>query len=60
MIYEDKESKVMMKILTENKKKVRGHKVRAAIAKEKAQDILGCVWICAGFMVAVGIISLLI
>lgn len=59
MIYEDKESKEMMKVLSENKKKVRANATRTAAAKEKAQDILKCVWMCVGFVVVVGLISLI-
>ena len=28
--------------------------------KERAKDILMCVWLCTGFMIAIGLISLLV
>lgn len=59
-MFEDKESKEMMKILSENKKKVRGSKTRTIATKEKAKDVLRSVWMCVGFMVIIGLISCLV
>lgn len=56
-MFEDKESKEMMKILSENKRKIRGNKTRTIVTKEKAKDVLRSVWMCVGFVVVISLIS---
>lgn len=59
-MYEDKESKEMMKILSENKKKGQLKNKQLAATKEKAQDILTSVWLIVGFFMTIEFISWLV
>ena len=59
-MYNDKESKEMMKILSENKKKGQLKNKQLAAAKEKAQDILTSVWLIVGFFMTIEFISWLV
>lgn len=57
MLYEDKESKEMMKILSENKKKGQLKNKQLAATKEHAKDILTSVWMIVGFFIVIELIS---
>lgn len=57
MIYEDKESKEMMRVLSENKKKGQLKNKQLEATKEHAKDILTTVWMLVGFVIMMELIS---
>lgn len=56
-MFEDKESKEMMRILSENKKKGQLKNKQLVATKEHAKDILTSVWMLVGFVLMMELLS---
>ena len=54
-----KETKEMMKTLTENKKKIQIQKMELKRVKEHSLDILKTIWLCVACIIIVKLISLI-
>ena len=54
-----KETKEMMKILSENKRKEQIKKRELNRTKEHAKDILNVVWLCVAYVIIIKLISLI-
>lgn len=52
-----KETKEIMKILSENKKKEQEKDRQLKVTKEKAKDVAGCVWMSIAYLLIMFLIS---